>query len=79
MRVGKVMSMVINGDKDTCTGSCNIMDIIRLFPLFFGMIFGNLVIYRSMVGARLGHGWGKNLDDLGQGWSMVRAQGMLGA
>ena len=29
--------------------------------------FGNLVICESVVGARLGHGWGKNPNNLGQG------------
>ena len=76
----------------------------QLIPVFFswcfkeeeghfsnsGEIEGNLVIYRSVVGARLGHGWGKNpnnlgqgwgknSNNLGQGWGMVGAQGMVGA
>ena len=34
---------------------------------------GNLVIYRSVVGARLGHGWGKNSNNLKQGGGEVGA------
>ena len=35
----------------------------------FLKFIGNSVIYRSVVGARLGHGWGKNSksNNLGQG------------
>ena len=29
---------------------------------------GNLVIYRSVVGARLGHGWGTKMKFRGHGW-----------
>ena len=50
----------------------------------------NLVIYRGVVGSRLGHGWGTRHGwgkvgawlgqaRLGQGSGMVGAQGMLGA
>ena len=34
----------------------------------FTTIIGNLVVYHSMVGAQLGHGWGKVGVWLGQSW-----------
>ena len=34
---------------------------------------GNLVFYRRVVEARLGHGWGTNLEFRGHGWSKLGA------
>ena len=39
----------------------------------FLKLIGNSVIYRSVVGARLGHGWGKNSNNVGQGRGKVGA------
>ena len=40
-------------------------------------LVGNLVIYRSVVGARLGHGWGTNLKFKGHGWGKVGASSFV--
>ena len=40
---------------------------------------GNLIIYRSVVGARLGHGWGMIGAKTQIIWGMVGARGMAGA
>ena len=62
---------------------------IKTTVVLASTVIGNLEIYRSVVGSRLGHGWGKNSNNSGQGWGMAgawlgqaklrRGWGMVGA
>ena len=56
---------------------CKQSHIKERLQIIIGMLTksnGNLVIYRSVVGARLGQGWGMVGARLGLGWGMVGAK-----